>query len=92
MENKLIPYEEVELKTNLLNYALHDSKVAVVFEPRPNGKQDALVLVKYYDDRTINLAEGFDDIRRVLTEILREHDTQLRILQRLNGLKEWWIV
>lgn len=91
MENKLLPFEEMDLKTNLLNYALHDSKVAVIFEPRQNGKQ-ALVLVKFYDDCSIKLAEGFDDIRRVLTEILRDHDTQLRILQRLNGVKEWWIV
>ena len=88
----MIPYEEVELKVQLLNFATAEGKVVTMFEKDSKG---AYVLnLIFFNDKggSAHLEKGFSPIRKYLDEALRDPKTQQKIIQRLNGMKEWWKV
>ena len=93
MSKELIAHDEVALKVELLNYLSEDCKITTMFVKNSKGDFD-LCLVKFFNDlnKTETLAIGFDSIKKYVNEALHDGHNQMKMLQRLNGVKEWWIV
>ena len=93
MTKEMTAYEEIELKIRLFNYGLTEWKIISMFEKKTNGKFELTLKALNTDSNSVRvLAEGFDEIRKCLDEALRDKINQQRIIQRLNGMREWWVI